>query len=55
MPRPLPGRLRRAFSLLEVAAATSLFAIVSIGVSLAVSSALGSRASSAIEFRLRGE
>lgn len=55
MPRPRPGRLRRAFSLLEVAAATSLFAIVSIGVSLAVSSALGSRASSAIEFRLRGE
>lgn len=48
-------RRRRAFSLLEVAAATALFAIVSIGVSLAVSSSLGSRASNAIEFRLRGE
>jgi hypothetical protein len=35
--------------------AASLFAVGSIGISLAVSSALGSRASSAIEFRLRGE
>jgi len=52
---PCRSRFRRAFSLLEVAAATSLFAIVSIGVSLAITSALGSRASSAIEFRLRGE
>ena len=53
-PRSL-NRSKRAFSLLEVAAAAALFAVVSIGISLAVSSALSSRASSAIKHRVEGE
>lgn len=50
-----PSRRSRAFSLLEVAAAAALFAVISIGLSLAASSALASRASAAIKHRLAGE
>lgn len=46
---------RRAFSLLEVAAAAALFGVISIGVSLAVGSALANRASAAIRHQLSGE
>jgi hypothetical protein len=49
------ARTRRAFSLLEVTAAAALFAIVTIGITLAVGSALSSRASNAIAYRLAAE